>query len=196
MTLLDMREHIQRDEQYEGLYLKILHNLSNTKRIRNYMSHEFGIKLSIGKAQNLATFVQLCYNLAIATRKKNFEYCLLPPPDSDYIAWQKCILSMHKARKAKTMNLHVNYTFKNYLQLGEPQLDDDDSTLSLTLPSLHRNHHRQQHDVSDVDENADGEPQKRRLSQAGLIRKELALMNKSNTSKRRISVGLVLPALS
>ena len=34
MTLLDMREHIQRDEQYEGLYLKILHNLSNTKRIR------------------------------------------------------------------------------------------------------------------------------------------------------------------
>ena len=137
-TLIDIREHIKIDDQYEGLYFKILRNLSNTKRIRIYISHEFDLKLSIGKTQNLAAFVHLCYNFAKTTRIENFEYCLLPPLEFDYIPWQRCIIVLQNARKSKRAVISVDYKFRNGLNKSLPRDDDTPSSAdnTLILPSI------------------------------------------------------------
>ena len=118
MTLLDIRDRIQKDDKYESLYIKIFQNLSDTKRIRTYMYNEFGVKLSIGKAQNLASFVHLCYNFALATRRKHFGQCLLPPPESEYSAWQRSLVVLQRARKMKIIHTRIEYTFRNDLKIG------------------------------------------------------------------------------
>ena len=144
-TLLDIRDSITDDEKYQELYQKILRNLSKTKKLRTYMLNDYNLKFSIGVMQNLATFVQLCYEYSCTLKKKKFEYCLLPPSESDYISWQRCILSLQQSRKSKRGLVNTTgYIFKNTLQCEVPEFEKrDDNKIKFTsservenLPSL------------------------------------------------------------
>jgi len=145
-TLISLRESISIDDDYERLYFKLLRNLSNTKKLRNFIYKEFDLKLNICKIQNLATFVLCCYNLTKINKWSiHFAHCLLPPPTSDYISWQRAILMLLKARKSKNDGgIQFDYKFQNSLILSRYESRDGDynsdmeSTCSstFTLPSI------------------------------------------------------------
>lgn len=144
-TLADLRAVIQFDDDYEKLYLKILRNMSKTKKLRLFIFKEFNLKLSIGKIQNLVSFTLCCYNLAKSSKKgRYFAHCLLPPRTSDYLPWQRAITGMLKARKTNKCAslMSMDYEFRNDLKLSRYEVrdgydsTDTESTSSLSLPSL------------------------------------------------------------
>lgn len=118
-TLMDIRECITTADDYVAVYFYILRNLTHMKRIRTFLLNAHNLKLSIGKTQNLASFVHLCCSLTKMAKKKSFECCLLPPLESEYILWQRCIIGLQKARKLKRSVVSLEYKFRDFSPGGD-----------------------------------------------------------------------------